>query len=282
MSKTLVQALSAATLRILRPLVRVLLRNGISYGTFADLAKWVYVDVATKDFAIPGRKQSVSRVAVITGLSRKEVSRVQDLPRPDDAAEEERYNRAARVIGGWLLDAAYQMGDGQPRDLTFEEGEASFTTLVKKYSGDVPARAILDELMRVGNVERLEDGKLRLMSHAYIPQESEVDKLYILGADTSALISTIDHNLDPATERKYFQRKVRYDNLPDEALPAFRELTAEKAQKLLEEFNVWLAKHDRDINPSVDGTGRNSAGLGIYYFENPEGESRDETDEQNT
>ena len=98
MSKTLVQALSAATLRILRPLVRVLLRNGISYKTFADLAKWVYVDVATRDFGLPGRKQSVSRVSVITGLSRKEVSRVQDLPRPDDAAEEERYNRAARVI----------------------------------------------------------------------------------------------------------------------------------------------------------------------------------------
>ena len=280
MSKTLVQALSAATLRILRPLVRVLLRNGISYGTFADLAKWVYVDVATQDFGIPGRKQTVSRVSVITGLSRKEVSRVQELARPDDIAEEERYNRAARVIGGWLLDAAYQTEDAQTRDLAFEEGEASFSSLVKKYSGDVPARAILDELLRVGNVERLENGSLRLMSHAYIPQASEVDKLYILGADTSALISTIDHNLDPEVERKYFQRKVRYDNLPDEVLPEFRALSAEKAQQLLEEFNAWLAKRDRDINPVIDGSGRNMAGIGIYYFENPEGESRDESDEQ--
>ena len=282
MSKTLVQALSAATLRILRPLVRVLLRNGISYGTFADLAKWVYVDVATRDFAIPGRKQSVSRVSVLTGLSRKEVSRVQELARPDDTAEEERYNRAARVIGGWLLDAAYQTKEAQPRDLVFEDGEASFTTLVKKYSGDVPARAILDELLRVGNVKRQENGTLRLLSHAYIPQASEVDKLYILGADTSALISTIDHNLDPEVERKYFQRKVRYDNLPDEVLPDFRALSAEKAQQLLEEFNAWLAKRDRDINPSIDGTGRNMAGIGIYYFENPEGDSRDESDEQNS
>ena len=282
MSKTLVQALSAATLRILRPLVRVLLRNGISYGTFADLAKWVYVDVATQDFGIAGRKQTVSRVSVLTGLSRKEVSRVQDLARPDDTAEEERYNRAARVIGGWLLDAAYQTGNAQPRDLPFEEGEASFTSLVKKYSGDIPARAILDELLRVGNVKRQENGNLRLMSHAYIPQESDVDKLYILGADTSALISTIDHNLDPAVERKYFQRKVRYDNLPDEVLPEFRALSAEKAQQLLEEFNAWLAKRDRDINPVIDGSGRNMAGIGIYYFENPEGESRDESDEQDS
>ena len=282
MSKTLVQALTAATLRILRPLVRVLLRNGISYGTFADLAKWVYVDVATRDFAIPGRKQSVSRVSVITGLSRKEVKRVQELARPDDTAEEERYNRAARVIGGWLLDAAYQTEAGEPRDLVFEDSEASFSELVKKYSGDVPARAILDELLRVGNVERQTNGTLRLLSHAYIPQASEVDKLYILGADTSALISTIDHNLDPAIERKYFQRKVRYDNLPNEVIEEFRILSAEKAQQLLEELNQWLAKHDRDVNPDIDGTGRNMAGMGIYYFENPEGESRDESDEHDT
>ena len=282
MSKTLVQALSAATLRILRPLVRVLLRNGISYGTFADLAKWVYVDVATQDFGIPGRKQTVSRVSVLTGLSRKEVSRVQDLARPDDTAEEERYNRAARVIGGWLLDPAYQTESAQPRDLEFEDAEASFANLAKKYSGDVPARAILDELLRVGNVERLENEKIRLISHAYIPQASEIDKLYILGADTSALISTIDHNLNPEIERKYFQRKVRYDNLPNEVLPEFRALSAEKAQQLLEEFNEWLAKRDRDINPSVNGTGRNMAGIGIYYFENPEGESRDDPDEQDS
>ncbi len=282
MSKTLVQALTAATLRILRPLVRVLLRNGISYGTFADLAKWVYVDVATRDFAIPGRKQSVSRVSVITGLSRKEVKRVQELARPDDTAEEERYNRAARVIGGWLLDAAYQTEAGEPRDLVFEDSEASFSELVKKYSGDVPARAILDELLRVGNVERQTNGTLRLLSHAYIPQASEVDKLYILGADTSALISTIDHNLDPAIERKYFQRKVRYDNLPNEVIEEFRTLSAEKAQQLLEELNQWLANHDRDVNPDIDGTGRNMAGMGIYYIENPEGESRDESDEHDT
>ena len=65
-------------------------------------------------------------------------------------------------------------------------------------------------------------------------------------------------------------------------LPEFRALSAEKAQQLLEEFNGWLAKRDRDINPSVDGTGRNMAGIGIYYFENPEGESRDDSDEQDS
>ena len=76
------QALSAAALRLLRPLVRILLRGGISYKTFADLVKWVYVDVAMKEFGIAGRKQSISRVSVITGLSRKEVLRVRRLSEP--------------------------------------------------------------------------------------------------------------------------------------------------------------------------------------------------------
>lgn len=64
-----------------------------------------------------------------------------------------------------------------------------------------------------------------------------------------------------------FQRKVAYDNLPDEVLPKYRKLSAKKAQALLESLDQWLAQRDRDINPAVRGTGRNEAGLGIYYFE---------------
>ncbi len=271
MSDKTLQALSAAVLRILRPLVRILLRHGVSYGTFADLAKWVYVDIATREFAIPGRKQSVSRVSVITGLTRKEVNRVQQLPRPEDQAAAETYNRAARVVGGWLRDADFLDAQQQPALLHFEDGSDSFSELVKRYSGDVPARAVLDELLRVGAVARADDGRIELLAHAYIPAGSEIDKLHILGTDAGALIATIDHNLTPEESLPFFQRKVAYDNLPDEALPQFRELSREKAQALLEQLNEWLAEHDRDTNPEAEGSGRNQAGIGIYYFENPDG-----------
>jgi hypothetical protein len=96
-----IQVLSAAVIRVLRPFVLILLRHGVSYGTFAELTKWVYVDVALKQFGIPDRKQSTSRVSIITGLSRKEVTRVRRLPRPTDRESAERYNRAARVITAW-------------------------------------------------------------------------------------------------------------------------------------------------------------------------------------
>ena len=107
---------------------------------------------------------------------------------------------------------------------------ATFSELVKRFSGDVPARAILDELTRVGAVERLEDGRVHLIVRAYIPESSDVDKLHILGTDVGHLISTIDHNIKPDPSGPLFQRKVAYDNLPDEVLPEFRELSVKRAQ----------------------------------------------------
>ncbi|MBI3775129.1 MAG: hypothetical protein HY273_06185, partial [Gammaproteobacteria bacterium] len=71
------QALFNAVAKLLRPLVRVLLRNGIPVAAFTDVAKHVYVDVAAQEFNVVGRKQTNSRVATITGLSRKEVKRIQ-------------------------------------------------------------------------------------------------------------------------------------------------------------------------------------------------------------
>jgi hypothetical protein len=180
--------LSAAVLRLLRPLVRILLRNGVSYSTFSDFVKWVYVDVAGKEFGIEGRKQSASRVSVITGLSRKEVMRVRKLPKPDDSASAERYNRAARVIAAWRRDRNFLDAEGKPAPLPMTGPGVSFSELVKRFSGDVPVRATLDELIRVGAVERLEDGSVSLLTRTYIPESSDADKLHILGTDVAHLI----------------------------------------------------------------------------------------------
>jgi len=261
--------LSAAVLRLLRPLVRILLRNGVSYSTFADFVKWVYVDVARKEFGIKGRKQSTSRVSVITGLSRKEVLRVRLLPRPDDHATTEKYNRAARVIAAWRRDRKFLDAEGKPAPLPMAGSDVSFSELVKRFSGDVPVRATLDELIRVGAVERLEDGRMSLLTRSYVPEHSDADKLHILGTDVALLISTIDHNMNPSSVGPFFQRKVAYNNLPDEVLPDFRKHSAKRAQTFLESLDRWLAQRDRDATPTDKGTGRNQAGIGIYYFEEP-------------
>jgi hypothetical protein len=147
MEENITKAIAAAITNLLRPMVMFLLRNGVPYQTFADIAKRVYVDLATEKFDIPGRKQSKSRVAILTGLSRREVLRVKRLPAQDDLGALDRINRAARVIAGWVRDRRFSDESGQPTDLPFEGGNVSFLQLVKLYSGDAPARAVLDELL---------------------------------------------------------------------------------------------------------------------------------------
>ncbi len=260
------KALVEAIVRILTPLVRILLRHGVSCGALTELVRRVYVEVADRDFTVAGRKQSVSRIAVITGLNRKEVTRIRGLPPIEATAIDERYNRAARVISGWLRDPQFQDKKGDPDTLPFE-GEHSFGALVKKYSGDMPARAVADELMRVRAIELTPHDELRLTARGYVPSGSEAEKLQVLGTDTRDLIATIEHNLTHPPEQARFQRKVSYDNVPIESINAFNKLSTRLGQGVLEQLNEWLAERDRDSSPEVQGSGRVRLGLGIYVIE---------------
>ncbi len=257
-------ALTAALVRMLRPLVRILLQRGVSFKALSDLLKWLYADVAAEEFDIAGRRQSISRVSVITGLTRKEVARLLDQNKPRDRDSTEKYNRAARVIAGWRRDLDFRDKRGAAAGLEFKGEGPTFSELVRRYSGDMTPRAMLDELLRVGAVKQLRNGRLKLAARGYVPGSGEEVRVHILGTDVGHLISTIGHNLqtDDAPEKApFFQRKVLYDNLPAEALAEFRAAAAENSQRLL------LSQKDRDVNPSVEGKGRWVAGVGIYYFE---------------
>src|SRR5690349_6982395 len=265
------RALAAAVERVLRPLFRILLRNHMSFKAFLDIAKHTYVEIAASEFGIPGKKQSVSRVALLSGLTRKEVQRLIETPAANDTEVGERYNRAARVVAGWVRDMDFSDANGNPKVLSLQEGaaqgRASFAELVRRFSGDIPFRAVLDELLRVGVVEKVDDSGIRLKTRAYVPESGDADKLNILGTDVSDLVSTIDHNLRHGSEDTFFQRKVMYDNVPVEALQEFRRLSGSQAQSLLERLDKWLAQHDRDTHSGTAGTGQVRTGIGIYYFE---------------
>ncbi len=260
------QAITSTLVRLLRPLMRILLKNNIPYGTFADIARWVYVDVASKDFKVPGRKQTISRIATITGLTRKEVKRLKEMEAPDDLGAAERYHRAVRVISGWLRDSRFTGRDGEPRVLPFEGGEESFSALVRAYSGDVPPRAILDEMLRAGIVE-LEERRVRLLNRGYIVRKGEVEKFGIMGRDVGEFISTIHHNITSDPSDAFLQRKVSYDNIPAEVYPEVRSRITEMAAEFVEAMDRVISAYDRDVNPSIEGTGRKRLGIGVFYFE---------------
>lgn len=263
------QVIYAAILKLLRPLVRLLLKRGISYNTFVSLAKWVFYDVAEKELTIEGRKQTQSRISVITGFSRKEVKRLSEMAAPSTKQQGEQYNRAARVISGWRKDADYVDGAGRPLVVPITGDGATFEHLVKRFSGDMPYRAVLDELTRLGALKRESENCVRLVQDAFTPTNDEAIKFHILGTDVGSLIATIDHNIDPRAQPPFFQRKVLYDNLPEEILADFRRMSGQQAQKFLDNMDRYLAINDRDLNPEIRGTGRYIAGIGLYYFQKP-------------
>jgi len=265
-------ALQRALATLLRPLCRVLLRHSVSFGAFEDIAKRIYVQVALEEFGIPGKKPSISRASILSGLTRKEVQRLVSETNGNGEDTSDRYNRAARVLTGWIRDPDFVDEKGEPRRIA-QDGELGFATLVRRHSGDMPARAVLDELIRVGAVAQHEDGMLELLTHAYIPQRSPADKIGILGSDVADLISTIDHNLEHGATDPRYQRKVMYQSIPVADLPAFRKLSAAQSQALLERLDRWLAEHDTDIRP---GEARARVGVGIHYFEEPASEKADQ------
>jgi len=255
--------------RILRPLVRILLRNGIACRVFEEAVRKAYVDEAFRLIGKAGKRATVSAVAARTGLSRKEVARLRDLPEGGALQARQRYNRAVRVISGWMNDERFTDAGGVPRPLPFDGDGVSFVRLCRDYSGDVTPRSMLELLVESGSVELAGDG-VRLVRQAYLPGDEPDEIVAILGTDVPELIETIDHNLRSPPGRRWFQRKVQYDAIPREALAEFEALHAERAQALLETLDAWLSRHDRPDRPAAE-TRRVAVAITYHEDEDPAG-----------
>ncbi len=259
-----------ALLRLLKPLVRILLRQNVTFDEFAEVAKRVYVDVANDEFTLEGRKQTIARVAMLTGIQRKEVSRLTKMTTEAEALTGA-YNRGARVTSGWRRDPEFSNDAGEARSLPIE-GPGSFAELVKRYSGDLPHRAVLDELQRVGVIS-VADEQVSLVNQAgYIPSASLDEQVHIVGQATADLLETLSYNTDPEHLDTHMQLTVSYDNLSTATVSEFKKLSQTDSFELLKQFDEWLSARDRDNNPDiavVDDEPGIRAGIGIYFFQSP-------------
>jgi|GEM_PF-95058 len=255
------EPLQKAVTRVLSPLVRLLLRHGVSHAEFANWAKQAYVDEAASRFGINGKPPSVSRIAIVTGINRKEVKRIRDLP-ADVNTGVAKHNRAVRVVTGWLQDPDFTTARGRPRQLVYGDAGESFNRLVRRHGGDVPARAMLDELVRVGTVA-LEEGRVTLLQQGYVPHESESALLDLFAISATDLLTTLDHNLAGKGDRR-LQLSVAYDNVTSTGADHFRRISAERSRALLLELDGELRQHDLDVATlagDADGKSRNVAQL---------------------
>ncbi len=250
--------------RVLRPVIRLLLRHGVGVDAFEQAARRIYVDVAECDFVLSGRKQSDSRIAVLTGLNRKEVARLRKQPLGRTEVSSDRFNRAERVLTAWLREPEFLDSKGDPKELMFA-GRCGFGELVRQFSGDVPPRAVAEELLRVGAVEEVEDGKLRLVARGYVPDPRSEDAIEIFGIQGADMLETMDRNIAGGDVPTRFQRQVTYDGVPEDCVDEFRGLSARLGQRLLEDLDRWLAARKEENRSAAPAAVR--LGLGIYQVE---------------
>jgi len=251
--------------KVLKALAKIGIRYGLSAGAVTELVRRAYVEAAEEALEEQGSKPLMSRVSALTGLYRKEIVRVRELPPIANIEFEDRHNRSTRIVSGWLRDQDFCTRSGRPAVLKLDASSPhSFNELVRRYSGDMTSKSMLDELIRLKIVEQTRGKSVKLIERGYIPSKDERTIFQVLGNDTTDLINTIGANIEMPKGQKRFQRSVTYLHIPQKHISAFETYANNEGQKLLEKLDRWLAKRDTE-NISL-GTPGARIGLGIYQF----------------
>lgn len=246
-----------------------MLKHGVMHREFIELSKEVYVDIARKEYGLRGRPTNVARIALLTGLDRKEVTRVKrKLGQGNRVVETaHRQDRIARVLAGWHLDSDYLDGADTPSVIPLEGAPRSFEDLVRRYGGDVPAITILRELQRVKAVRLRGKSKVQVLRRNYRLDTADPEALSRSGSVLSDIGRTVTHNLyRPAREPSRFEARASNTNIPVSVVPAYRSFIYEESQAFLEKVDEWLSNHEI---PSDEVEGRQSLrlGLGMYWIQ---------------
>lgn len=271
------QPILTACLRLLRPLARIMLRHGLSTYDFARIANIAFVGAAGDILREQGKPVSFSRVSAITGLHRHVVSDIVNSADSGETAESRekdyRRNRLARVLSGWYESPRYTDTDGKPLALAADGPPPSFASLVQEFSGDIYPGIILDELLEVGAVSVLEDGRIRSLSRRYTSGGTDPAALQHLGNVARDVFNTLEHNLATPPEQRLYDDSVVSMHLDRAALPLFRRLMRQRGAAFLEDIDGWVAEHEK---PGAAGTVRAGVTIQMFVDEVPEqAESRE-------
>ncbi|WP_434621641.1 DUF6502 family protein [Azospirillum sp. B2RO_4] len=263
-------ALLSAVRRLLVPLARTLIGFGISWPMLATLLKSVYVQVAERDFALPGKPMTDSRITLLTGVHRKDVSQIRTAPPAAEAAAAAAPSLGSQVLSRWLTDPAFLDAAGHPHPLprplpraSASDGEPSFETLVTGISKDIRPRALLDELLHAGLVTERPDGLLHLVEAAHVPR-GDMDKLaYYYGRNLADHLAASGRNLAGGSP-PFLERALAYDRLSPDSIAALRREAERLGMAMLVELNRMAADLADGDAGREDASHRFTAGLYLY------------------
>lgn len=260
-----------AALRLaLRPVFRLLLRSGVTWQDASDVCKATLVEVATREFGLHGRPTNMSRVAIMTGLGRREVKRLRDLLAEAPPIEARRLHGATRVLTGWYLDGDFSDGAGLPLDLPFEApadaaNRPTFTELCRRYGGDLAPVSLRRELVRVGAVEDLGGDALRVLKRYYMPLQMDADALVRAGSMLEDLGDTLSFNLGKQPdEPSLFAGRATNTQIGAADARRFRDFLEQEGEAFLERIDAWLSQHEAHPGESPGSSRTLRVGVGLH------------------
>jgi hypothetical protein len=255
---------------MLKPLVRLMIAQGVTHAEFSETSKEVYVETALRHFENAGRVNK-SRIAILTGLTRKEVKNVIDRTL-EEKEPDKTYSRPERVLTGWYSDPKYTGPYGIPLELPYESPDAdspSVVNLVRAYSGDMAPRQMLNELLGSGSVIEVE-GRYRAVRRVFRYSTLSPELIKRLGEVGYRVFATAAKNIDKQMEGSgYFDRMVIADEGCTEAvIGEFDQYIKVRGQELLEEIDVWFSS--RSELDEGDGDKKDTGLYMVHYVENAE------------
>ena len=258
--------LISAVRRLLRPLVRLLIAKGVGLAALTELLKEAYVDVALNEFPVDGKKQTDSRVSLLTGVHRKDVKRLRERPTEKMAAPRS-IGLGAQIVSRWLGSKTTTDKKGQPLPLPRKAespGVPSFDSLVSGISKDMRPRALLDEWLRLGVAHLDDDGRGVLNKFAFVPEKGFEEKAFYFGRNIHDHLAATAHNLLEEGNPK-LERSVHYTGLSDESAAVLAQAAERTGMKALLEMNrLALELSEKDKGRA---TSTRRINFGLYFFD---------------
>ncbi|MDH5275779.1 MAG: DUF6502 family protein, partial [Gammaproteobacteria bacterium] len=216
----------------------MLLRFGVTYQDFDRVCKAAFIGVAIDEYGIAGKPASVSRVSLMTGLTRKVVRRVQEQKLQASLPKPELRSLPAEVLNVWHKDPQFCDTKGQPNALTWDSSSGSFCELVRKCSGSVSPATMRDELLRVGAMAESKGGLFVAKRRSFVPATTEERLIQGLQYGLRPLAMTVAHNTTTDEPRNLrFQRIVWNYCLPKEKRVAVDAFITQRLEEFSQEID---------------------------------------------
>ncbi|MGC2778434.1 MAG: DUF6502 family protein, partial [Bradyrhizobium sp.] len=256
--------LQAPLARLLRPLVRLCIRSGMTFPALAQLLRELFVNVAEHDFALEGKQQTDSRVSLLTGIQRKEVARLRGAGAPVNEVPAT-LSRTSAIIAHWLAAPEFtdSRGDPLPLPRTADGDAPSFEALVAAITKDVRPRAVLDEWLDRRLVTIDAGDNIVLAETGFVPRGDDDRKWYYLGRNLHDHIAAAAANVSEAAPR-FMERAVHYDGLSPKLA---RRLEARSRELAMEALKTANREANRALAKDKGGDARWNFGVYIYLDE---------------